>query len=58
MGTEMLLIAIGCGRLPQVMDIAAEHSFVVFGALDDTVFASLVSGDGVPSPPVYFYETG
>jgi len=56
MATEMLLIAIGCGRLPRVMDIAAEHSFVVFGALDDTVFAGLVSGE--PSPPVYFYETG
>ncbi|MCF8129274.1 MAG: hypothetical protein K9N10_12220 [Deltaproteobacteria bacterium] len=54
----MLLIAIGCGRLPRVLDIAAEHSFVVFGALDDTVFGDLVPGDGAPSPPVYFYETG
>jgi hypothetical protein len=60
MDTEMLLIAIGCGRLPRVFDIAAKHSFVVFGTLDDAVFAGLAPGDGgnEPFPPVYFYDTG
>ncbi|MCG6879621.1 MAG: hypothetical protein LJE96_10830 [Deltaproteobacteria bacterium] len=60
MSTEMLLIAIGCGRLPQVLDIAAGHCFVVFGALDGSVFAGLAPRDAgrMPSLPVYFYETG
>ena len=60
METEMLLIAIGCGRLPQVIDVAARHSFVVFGAMDDGVLGALASRDSATanSPPVYFYETG
>lgn len=49
----MLLVAIGCGRLPGILDIAARQSFVVFGAMDGTTLNGLSEGKSV-----YFYETG
>ena len=61
MGEKMLLVAIGCSRLPGIFDIAAKNHFVVFGTMYDKVFADLakcVPGHGVPALPVYFYETG
>jgi hypothetical protein len=60
-GEEMLLVALGCGRLPAIFDIAARHSFVAFGTMEGEVFAGLVDrvgGSSVSDLPVYFYETG
>jgi hypothetical protein len=57
----MLLVALGCGRLPGIFDIAAKHPFVVFGTMDREVFAGLTSrvvGSAASVLPVYFYETG
>ena len=57
----MLLVALGCGRLPEILDITAKHSFVVFGTMDGKVFVDLnerVVGSTTSSLPVYFYETG
>lgn len=55
----MLLVAIGCGRLPQMLEIAAKRSFVVLGAMETELFADLASGrEPPPDLPVYFYETG
>ncbi|WP_028321436.1 hypothetical protein [Desulfatiglans anilini] len=61
MGEEAVLVAIGCGRLPRILDLAARRSFVVFGALGEEVAAGLAAhtGGGTPAAlPVYFYETG
>ena len=61
MGEKMLLVAIGCSRLPGIFDIASKNHFVVFGTMDGKVFADLtefVPRHGVPALPVYFYETG
>jgi hypothetical protein len=61
MGERMLLVALGCCRLPEVLDIAARHSFVVFGTMEGKAFAGLSArADGSTSPvfPVYFYEIG
>jgi hypothetical protein len=57
----MLLVALGCGRLPGIIDIAARHSFVVFGTMEERAFAGLTScgaGSAAPALPVFFYETG
>jgi hypothetical protein len=57
----MLLVALGCGRLPGILDIAARHLFVVFGTMERKVFAGLSScvvGSTASALPVYFYETG
>lgn len=56
----MLLVAIGCGRLPGMLDIVKEHSFVVFGTMDGNSIASFDNDnkDRKLSLPVYFYETG
>jgi hypothetical protein len=55
----MLLVAIGCGRLPGMLDVAARHPFVVFGTMGGEVFAGFTaSGFTVSALPVYFYETG
>ena len=61
MGEKMLLIAIGCSRLPGIFDIAARHPFVVFGTMDGHALADLancVADDTVSDLPVYFYESG
>jgi hypothetical protein len=61
MGKRMLLVAIGCSRLPKIMDIAARNPFVVFGTMDGGAFADLNpsdQSDAAPGLPVYFYETG
>jgi hypothetical protein len=57
----MLLVALGCGRLPGILDIAARHPFVVFGTMDGKVFSGLagcVVRNTASAFPVYFYETG
>ncbi len=61
MGQEMVLVALGCGRLSGILDIAARHPFVVFGTMGGEVFVDLMDrcGRGMTSAlPVYFYETG
>jgi hypothetical protein len=57
---KMLLVALGCGRLPGIFEITARHPFVVFGAMDGEALAGLASiADRMASSvPVYFYETG
>jgi hypothetical protein len=60
-GEGMLLVALGCGRLPGIFDIAGRHPFVVFGTMEGKVFAgpaACVAGNGASALPVYFYETG
>ena len=57
----MLLVALGRGRLPGILDITVKHPFVVFGTMDREVFAGLtacVVGSTASALPVYFYETG
>jgi hypothetical protein len=61
MGKRMLLVALGCCRLPGILDIAARHSFVVFGTMEGKALAGLsacVVGITAPVLPVYFYEIG
>ena len=61
MSEGMLLVALGCGRLLGMLDVAARHPFVVFGTMEGKVFAGLaarVVGGVAPALPVYFYETG
>jgi hypothetical protein len=61
LGDRILLVALGCRRLPGVLDIAARHSFVVFGTMEGKVFPGLaasVAGSMASALPVYFYETG
>ena len=61
MGEGMLLVAIACGRLSGILDIAARHHFVVFGTMEEKVFDALtapVLGTTASVMPVYFYETG
>ena len=57
----ILLVALGRGRLPRILDITARHPFVVFGTMDGKVLAGLtpcVAGSTGSALPVYFYETG
>ncbi len=57
----MLLVAIGCGRLPGIFAIASRHPFVVFGTMEGKALAGLTAcaaGSAAPAVPVYFYETG
>lgn len=61
MNEGMLLVALGCGRLPGILDIAARHSFVVLGTMEGKVLAGLtacVVGNAASALPIYFYETG
>jgi hypothetical protein len=61
MSERMLLVAIGCGRLPGIFNIAAMHSFVVFGTMQGEVFTGFTDwamGSGAHALPVYFYEIG
>lgn len=57
----MLLVALGCGRLPAMLDLAAKRPFVVFGTMEEKAFielaACLKACDADPLQ-VYFYETG
>lgn len=60
-GEEILLVALGRGRLPGILDIAKRHAFVVFGTMDGKVFSGLTAcavGSTGSALPVYFYETG
>ena len=61
MGKGALIVAIGCGRLPGILEITTRHSFVVFGTMDGAVLSDLSAriSDGTAfSFPAYFYETG
>ena len=61
MSEGMLLVALGRGRLPGILNIASKQPFVVFGTMDGKVLAGLnacVVGDTASALPVYFYETG
>ena len=61
MGKGALIVAIGCGRLPGILEITTRHSFVVFGTMDGEVFSDLsakISDSTTSSSPVNFYETG
>jgi hypothetical protein len=58
MGKRMLLVALGCCRLPGILDIAARRSFVVFGTMEGKALAGLNAGSSAPVLPVYFYEIG
>ena len=61
MGRRNLFVALGCGRLPGILDIAVRHPFVVFGTMEGKALAGLgacVAADEAPGLPVYFYETG
>jgi hypothetical protein len=58
-GEGMLLVAIGCGRMPGILDITARHPFVVFGTMEGEVIAGLTACSNTASALlVYFYETG
>jgi len=57
----MLIVALGCGRLHGILDIAAKHPFVVFGTMERERLADFATGEtGVATvgTPVYLYETG
>ena len=61
MDEDTLLVAIGCGRLPAILDTAARRPFVVFGTMDGQILASLIdhpAGGQASAVTVYFYETG
>jgi hypothetical protein len=61
MDENMLLVAIGCSRLPVIFDIAERHPFVVFGTMDGTVLSDLAhchGGHRAANLRTYFYETG
>lgn len=52
----MLLVAIGCGRLPGILDTSEKYSSVVFGTMGDKYLSGLSrENTGIP---VYLYETG
>lgn len=56
-----LLVALGCGRLPGILDIAASHPIVVFGTMQGEVLSGLPAhrtGSKAPGSTVYFYESG
>ena len=58
---EILLVALGCGRLPAILDTAARRPFVVFGTMDGQILAPLTdhhAGSQASAVTVYFYETG
>jgi hypothetical protein len=60
-GEGMLLVAIGCGRLPGMLNIAAKHALVVFGTMEGTLLAGLtapVLSSAASALSVYFYEAG
>lgn len=55
----MLLVAVGCGRLPGILDIVKSQSFVVFGTMDEKPLTHFSEkSDREMDSPVYFYETG
>jgi hypothetical protein len=58
MDPSMLLVAIGCSRLPAILDMALRQPVVVFGTMDDTLTPNLASDNRESPLPVYFYETG
>jgi hypothetical protein len=57
----ILLVALGCGRLPGTLQIAARHPCVVFGTMDGRVLSDLIASEGgntASAVSVYFYVTG
>ncbi|MEW6447118.1 MAG: hypothetical protein AB1426_03385 [Bacillota bacterium] len=56
---RFLVVTIGCGQLPKIMEVAAQHDLVVFGTLDGKVLSNLANRPhGTDRLPVYFYESG
>lgn len=56
----MLLAALGRGRLPRILEVAARRPFVVFGTLEREVLAGLDTSKVIGTAsalPVYLYET-
>lgn len=53
----ILCVAVGCGRLPGLLDAAAKHPFVVLGTMDAQALGAFPR-DAQPGVSVYFYETG
>jgi hypothetical protein len=58
MDPKMLLVAIGCSRLPGILNTALSQPVVVFGTMDETLTPGLASDRRESALPVYFYETG
>lgn len=62
MDEGMLLVALGCGRLPGILDTARKHPVVVFATMEDRALAALAAcieeGSASSTLSVYFYETG
>ena len=57
----MILVALSCGRLSRILDIATRYPFVVFGTMGKKVLAGLtacVVGSTTSALTVYLYETG
>ncbi len=55
----MLLVAIGCGRIPDILEIVKKQSFAVFGTMDEKPLSHLSEKpDRIMDSQVYFYETG
>ncbi len=54
----MLLVAIGCGRIPQILEKGQKNSFVVFGTMDEKRLFHLADRGSSIDTQVYFYETG
>ena len=54
----MLLVAIGCGRIPRILEKGQKDSFVVFGTMDEGPLLHLPGRGCSIDTQVYFYETG
>lgn len=60
MAEGLLFVAVGCGRVAGMLDIALKRPFVVFGTMDGEALSALLAsfGDAAPEVVIYFYETG
>ena len=54
----MLLVAIGCGRIPDILERCRKKTFVVFGTMDEKPLFHLADSSNSIDTQVYFYETG
>ncbi|MEW6574199.1 MAG: hypothetical protein AB1374_11265 [Bacillota bacterium] len=56
---KLFLVTIGCGQLPKIVEVTAQHDFAVFGTLDGQILSNLMKNlQGRQGLPVYFYESG
>ncbi len=60
MADGLLFVAVGCGRVAGMFDIAGKRPFVVFATMDGEALAGLFAsfGDTASDVVVYFYESG